>query len=133
MERLVMNKALIVDDSRAVRGILGKILMRNGFTVRNAANGEDALKELAGEASDVTLMCLDYNMPEMNGIELLKRVRKMDGFLKLPILMITTETRVEFVAKAMAASANEYVMKPFTEEMVVDKLRILGILPEATH
>jgi two-component system chemotaxis response regulator CheY len=126
-----MNKALIVDDSRAVRGILGRILTRNGFTVCQAANGGEALKALAGEASDATLVCIDYHMPEMNGMEFLAQMRQTRAFLKLPVLMITSETTLDFIAKAISASVSEFVMKPFTEEMIVDKLRILGILPDS--
>lgn len=122
-------EALIVDDSRALRGILGKMLGRHGFTIFQAENGKRALESLAGEARGVKLLCLDYNMPEMNGIEFLQRMRTMPEFHELPVLMITTETHLEFIAKAMAAGSNEYVMKPFTEDMVVDKLRMLGLIP----
>lgn len=124
-------EALIVDDSRALRGILGKMLMRQGFTVFQAENGVQALKSLEGEAHGVGLLCLDYNMPEMNGLEFLKRMREIPKFHDTPVLMITTETHLEFISKAIAAGSNEYVMKPFTEDMVVDKLRMLGLIPEA--
>jgi len=124
-----MNKALVVDDSRAVRGILGKILARHGFSVCEAANGIEALRALEGSASDITLLCIDYNMPEMNGIELLTKMRQIPRFHQLPVMMITTETHLESMNKAFTAGANEYVMKPFTADMVVDKLRILRILP----
>ena len=124
-------EALIVDDSRALRGILGKMLMRQGFTVFQAENGVQALKSLEGEAHGVGLLCLDYNMPEMNGLEFLKRMREIPEFHDTPVLMITTETHLEFISKAIAAGSNEYVMKPFTEDMVVDKLRMLGLIPEA--
>ena len=124
-------EALIVDDSRALRGILGKMLMRQGFTVFQAENGVQALKSLEGEAHGVGLLCLDYNMPEMNGLEFLKRMREIPAFHDTPVLMITTETHLEFISKAIAAGSNEYVMKPFTEDMVVDKLRMLGLIPEA--
>jgi two-component system chemotaxis response regulator CheY len=125
-----MMEALIVDDSRALRGILGKMLTRHGFTVFQAENGKQALKSLEGEARAAKLVCLDYNMPEMNGLEFLTRMRQIPEFQDLPVLMITTETHLEFVSKAIAAGSNEYVMKPFTEDMVVDKLRMLGFLPE---
>lgn len=124
-----MNKALVVDDSRAIRRILGRILLRNGFSICEAANGVEALRSLGGEAADITLLCVDYNMPEMNGVELLKAMRGIPQFHDLPVMMITTETHVETMQRAFAAGVSEYVMKPFTEDMVVDKLRLLGILP----
>lgn len=125
-----MMEALIVDDSRALRGILGKMLSRHGFTIFQAENGKQALKSLEGEARAVKLVCLDYNMPEMNGLEFLTRMRQIPEFQDLPVLMITTETHLEFISKAIAAGSNEYVMKPFTEDIVVDKLRMLGFLPD---
>ena len=130
IERQAMKEALIVDDSRALRGILSKMLGRHGFTVFQAENGKEALKSLEGEARKVELLCLDYNMPEMNGLEFLNAMRKMPEFQNLPVLMITTETHLEFISKAIAAGSNEYVMKPFTEDMVLDKLRMLGLVAD---
>jgi two-component system chemotaxis response regulator CheY len=125
-----MNKALIVDDSRAIRSILGKILAKNGFEVFQAGNGVEALEALASEASDISLLCADYNMPEMNGIELLQTMRAIPSFASIPVLMITTETHMASMQAAFAAGANEYVMKPFTADMIVDKLRMLGVIPD---
>ena len=120
-------KALIVDDSRAIRGILGRILSRNGFTVCEAGDGLQALEAIQGEAANITLLCADFNMPEMDGIELLKAVRAMDKFKSLPCVMITTETHLETVTAALQVGA-EYIMKPFTSDMVVEKLRMMGVL-----
>lgn len=120
-------KALIVDDSRAIRGILGRILSRNGFTVCEAADGLQALKALDGEAADISLLCADFNMPEMDGIELLKAVRAIPKFGSLACVMITTETHLETVSAALQVGA-EYIMKPFTSDMVVEKLRMMGVL-----
>jgi len=125
-----MSKALIVDDSRAIRSILGKILIKNGFEVFQAGNGVEALEALATEASDISLLCADYNMPEMNGIELLQNMRAIPSFASIPVLMITTETHMASMQAAFAAGANEYVMKPFTADMIVDKLRMLGVIPD---
>jgi two-component system chemotaxis response regulator CheY len=123
-----MSKVLIVDDSRAIRSILGKILARNGFEVCQAGNGVEALQALTSNASDISLLCADYNMPEMNGIELLQNMRAMPQFASVPVLMITTETHMASMQAAFAAGANEYVMKPFTADMIEDKLRMLGVL-----
>ena len=123
-----MIKALVVDDSRAIRGILGKILVSNGFEVCQAGNGVEALQALEGEAADASLVCADYNMPEMNGIELIRRMRAIPRFAKVPTIMITTETHMSAMRAAFDAGADEYVMKPFTADMILDKLRMLGVV-----
>jgi two-component system chemotaxis response regulator CheY len=123
-----LSKALVVDDSRAIRGILSKILVRNGFVVCQAVDGREALVALQGEASDISLMCVDYNMPNMNGVDLVRAMRINDHFALVPVIMITTETHLCSMQQAFEAGVNEYVMKPFTAEMVVDKLRLIGAL-----
>ncbi|SNS23983.1 two-component system, chemotaxis family, response regulator CheY [Granulicella rosea] len=124
-----MMKALVVDDSKAIRNMLARILVRNGFEVLQAEGGFEALNLLEGEDTDLDLMCVDFNMPEMNGLELLAEMRDQPRFDDLPVMMVTTETHVEFITSALACGANEYVMKPFTEDMIADKLRVLGLLP----
>lgn len=128
-----MPKALIVDDSRAIRSILKKILERNGFSTVQAENGAFALEVLRGESEPLQLICVDYNMPEMNGIEFLERARTMPMLDSVPAMMITTETHVELMRRAFAAGVNEYLMKPFTEMMVREKLDILSLLPEQVN
>lgn len=123
-----MNKALVVDDSRAIRSILTRILVGSGFEVVQARNGVEALEALKGEAADICLLCADYNMPEMNGVDLIRSMRAMLGFERVPAVMITTETHLQSIQAAFDAGANEYVMKPFTSEMVLEKLRILGVV-----
>ncbi len=124
----LISKALVVDDSRAIRGILSKILARNGFAVCQAADGREALAALEGEASNISLLCVDYNMPHMNGIDLVRAMRAKQNFLRTPVIMITTETNLCSMELAFESGVNEYVMKPFTAEMVVDKLRLIGAL-----
>lgn len=123
-----MKKALVVDDSKAIRGMLARILTRNGFDVLQAGDGYEALAALDGDAADIDLLCVDYNMPEMNGIELLTEMREQPRFDDLAVMMVTTETHIESITSALALGANEYVMKPFTENMITDKLRILGFV-----
>lgn len=119
-------RALIVDDSRALRRILGDMLRHLGYDVTEAVNGRDALEHLDdGISPDV--MLVDWNMPEMNGLEFIKRVRAQDRFAETPLMMVTTETEMEQMATALAAGANEYVMKPFGKEMIADKLQLLGL------
>lgn len=124
-----MKKALVVDDSKAIRGMLARILNRHGFEVLQAGDGYEALTALDGDAADIELLCVDYNMPEMNGIELLTEMREQSRFDDLPVMMVTTETHLESISSALAVGADEYVMKPFTESMIADKLRMLGFLP----
>ena len=123
-----MRKALVVDDSKAIRGMLARILIRNGFEVEQAGDGYEALTLLNRAADEIDLMCVDYNMPEMNGIELLTEMREQERFDDLQVMMVTTETHIESINSALALGANEYVMKPFTEGMILDKLRILGLI-----
>lgn len=123
-----MKKALVVDDSRAIRGIVKRILVSAGFDVAEAADGREAIKALQNTDSPYALLCTDYNMPNMNGIDLLRRVRRMPQCKGLPAIMITTETHTQSIENAIQAGANEYLMKPFTADMVRDKLQLLGLV-----
>lgn len=127
--RLIMVKALVVDDSRAVRMILAKTLRELGYEVREAANGREALEVIEAEKSTVTLVLADWNMPEINGLELLKRLRQDPALSSLAIVMVTTETELDQMAAALEAGANEYVMKPFTKDILLEKLQLVGIHP----
>jgi len=123
-------RAIVIDDSRAIRTILGNMLREMGFEVGEAVNGRDAMMHL--KASDPPdLAMLDWNMPEMNGFDLLVRVRANRAFDPMKIVMVTTETETSQMIKALEAGANEYVMKPFTKEVIREKLRLLGIIDEA--
>lgn len=120
-------RAIVIDDSRAIRSILGGMLREMGFEVGEAVNGRDAMMHL--KASDPPdLAMLDWNMPEMNGFELLVRVRAIPAFDSMRIVMVTTETETSQMIKALEAGANEYVMKPFTREVIREKLQLLGII-----
>lgn len=117
-------KALIVDDSSAMRAILRMILRQAGFETEEACHGEEALTKLATDLPDLTL--LDWNMPVMSGLEVLKAVRadhRLDG---MRVMMVTTEAESREMADALDAGANEYVMKPFTRDVITSKLQILG-------
>jgi two-component system chemotaxis response regulator CheY len=119
-------RALVVDDSAVIRTVLTRILAGLGFEVVSAVNGKEALEKLeSGKRPDLTMV--DWNMPEMNGYEFIRAVRSDARWRDMPIMMVTTETEMEQVVRALAAGANEYLMKPFTPEMVQEKLAILGI------
>ena len=124
-----MAKALVVDDSRAVRMILARTLKELGFEVREAANGREALEVIEIEKTAVTLVLADWNMPEINGLELLKQLRQKPELASLVVVMVTTETELDQMAAALEAGANEYVMKPFTKDILVEKLQLVGIHP----
>ncbi len=122
-------RALVIDDSRAIRMILGQILKALKFEVFNAGHGLEALEKLK-ETGPVELALVDWNMPEMNGYEFVCEVRKDDQYKDMRLMMVTTETEMSQVIKALEAGANEYVMKPFTKEMIVEKLTIMGLSVE---
>ena len=124
-----MSKALVVDDSRTIRTILRRILVEIGYEVCEAANGLEALQVIEGGTADITLVLADWNMPEMNGLDLLKRLRQKPELSSLVVVMVTTEAELGHMASALEAGANEYVMKPFTKEILKEKLEMIGMSP----
>lgn len=119
-------RALVIDDSKAIRLILGQILKELGFEVISAGHGLEALERLK-EAGKVDLALVDWNMPEMNGFEFVCAVRKDAKYNDMLMMMVTTETEMSQVIKALEAGANEYVMKPFTKDIVREKLLLMGL------
>ena len=118
--------ALVVDDSKAMRMILGNALRELGLKVSEAGNGKEAIVRLnQGEQFD--LMLVDWNMPVMNGYELVCAVRANPLLSDTKIMMVTTETSISQVQQALVAGANEYLMKPATKDMLIEKLALLGI------
>ena len=121
-----MKKALVVDDSRAMRTILSQSLKEAGFAeVSQAANGREGYEFLVGHP-DTELCLVDWNMPEMSGIEFVRSVRADRRWGSLPLMMVTSETEFANMAEAIEAGANEYAMKPFDQAVIRDKLAILG-------
>jgi len=125
-----MCKVLVVDDSRTIRLILRRMLTEIGCVVSEAGNGKEALAAVEASSERFALVLADWNMPEMNGFELLSELRKRPDLAELKIVMVTTEAEVGHMAQALVAGANEYVMKPFTKEIVMEKLELLGLLPQ---
>lgn len=123
-------RAIVIDDSRAMRMILKRCLAPLGFECAEATDGNDAMARLK-EIGRPHLALVDWNMPGMNGHEFVRAVRQHHWFDDMKIMMVTTETEMEQVCKALEAGANEYVMKPFTEEVIREKLEILGFEREA--
>lgn len=118
--------AMVIDDSRAIRLILGNILKDLGFDVVNAGNGLEAMEQMKAQ-DKIDFALVDWNMPEMNGYEFVCAVRKENAYKDVRLMMVTTETEMSQVVKALEAGANEYVMKPFTKEMITEKLTLMGI------
>ncbi len=119
-------RALVVDDSTAIRRIIGRILKELGFEVFEAGHGKEALARLVAIGIP-ELALVDWNMPELHGYELLCTIRADPTYNNLCIMMVTTESEMSQMTKALEAGANEYLMKPFTKEMVAAKLEILGL------
>ncbi len=119
-------RALVLDDSRAIRSIVGKIMKELGFDVLEASNGREGLERLA--ASDgVDVALVDWNMPEMNGLEFVRSVRQNAAYNGMRLVMITTESEISQMTLALSSGAEEYIMKPFDKAMVLQKLELLGI------
>ena len=118
--------ALVVDDSSTIRKILTAYLEALGFRVTVAVNGLDALERLKGmDRPDIALV--DWNMPEMDGLTFLRTVRSESHYAALPVMMVTTNVELAKVSEALEAGANEYIMKPFTKDMIREKLELLGL------
>jgi two-component system chemotaxis response regulator CheY len=121
-------RALIVDDSRFVRGYVRGLLEEKGIDCEEAGDGQAALDlVLGGKPFDLALV--DWNMPVMNGLDMLTQLRAR-GFLGIKVMMVTTEAENDFIIRALDASADEYLMKPFDGEALGEKLAMLGLAEE---
>jgi two-component system, chemotaxis family, chemotaxis protein CheY len=119
--------AMVVDDSRAVRGIMRKILVPLGFDVREAVNGRDALDQIWKDDLKPDVALIDWNMPVMNGLEFVVAVRRQKHLRQMTLMMVTTESEHSQIVRALAAGAHEYVIKPFTPEAITEKLAYMGL------
>jgi two-component system chemotaxis response regulator CheY len=121
-----MKTCLIVDDSAVIRKVARRILEPLAFTVIEAENGAAALDQCLSSLPDGIL--LDWNMPVMDGYEFLRSLRKLPGGDKPCVIFCTTENDVAHIAKALHAGADEYIMKPFDKEILIAKLKEVGLL-----
>ena len=120
-------QALVVDDSRAMRAILTRLMIGFGFEVAQAGHGVEALAVIdAGTHPDVILV--DWNMPVMDGLALVKHVRARADLRDVSLVMVTTESEQTNIVRALAAGAHEYVIKPFVDEAIAEKLALLGLV-----
>ncbi|HEY9126745.1 MAG TPA: response regulator [Acidobacteriaceae bacterium] len=119
-------RALIVDDSRFVRDFLRGLLEEKGIECEEAADGQQALDQIHSlEHFDLALV--DWNMPIMDGLEMLKNLRA-EGYSDVKVMMVTTEAEDDFITRSLDAGADEYLMKPFDNEALTEKLAMLGFV-----
>ncbi|KAA1417713.1 response regulator [Nocardioides humilatus] len=119
-------RALIIDDSRAMRSILRRIVNGLGFESAEAGDGQQALDVLeSGFNPDICL--IDWNMPVMDGYTFITKVRDNPEWRSMTLMMVTTESEQKQIVRALAAGAHEYVIKPFTPDAIADKLELLGL------
>ena len=121
------DAVLVVDDAKVVRTSLGRIMSKCGYNIHEAENGEVGLKVLA-EHPDIRIVFLDINMPVMDGMTFLEQLKSRIPDRKLPpVIVVSTETEMSAILRALSLGASEYVMKPFDESIIKSKLDILGI------
>jgi two-component system, chemotaxis family, chemotaxis protein CheY len=125
-------RALIVDDSRAMRKIVGRILAGVGFEVVEAGDGQQAIDVLSAQEVLPALACVDWNMPVMDGLTFITEVRKRPEWRQITLMMVTTESEQDRIVRALAAGAHEYLIKPFTGDALLEKLDLLGLSPVTT-
>ena len=109
-------KVIVADDSQVMRMIIEKIVKTLGYQAIHAGNGQEVLSVLEKGFKDIDLILLDWNMPVMNGLETLTRIKKINPDCDIPIVMVSTESEDDKVRQAMNAGAGGYIPKPFTAE-----------------
>ena len=119
-------RALIVDDSRFVRDYLRGLLEDKGIECEEAADGRSGMSHLH-ESDPFDLALVDWNMPIMDGLDMLKRMRS-EGYSDVKVMMVTTEAEDDFIIRSLDAGADEYLMKPFDNEALTQKLAMLGLV-----
>ncbi len=123
---MVKKRALVIDDSKPIRSILAQMLGNLNFETAEACNGQEGL-ELLRELGKPDLATVNWQMPEMDGLQFIRAVRADDRYRELPLLMISSESEPSLVATALAAGASEYIVKPCTQMALADKLAVLGL------
>lgn len=115
------KQILIVDDSESIRDVLAYSLENAGYQVLLACDGLDALRYFDGRTID--LLLTDYHMPNLNGLDLIVKVRQKENYKYIPILVLTTENQVEMIREARDSGATAWLMKPFSIEKLIQTLR----------
>jgi two-component system chemotaxis response regulator CheY len=117
-----MGKIFSVDDSTLIRNIVRRVAEVLGCDFMEAPNGRVALEILECDCSDIDIILLDVNMPDMDGFTLLDRLKADDRFRAIPVMMVTTESERVKIVRAIKAGATNYLCKPFTQEDLVTKI-----------
>jgi two-component system chemotaxis response regulator CheY len=120
------RRALVVDDSRAIRAMLRRLLTGLGFEVAEGGNGAEGLTQLYAAAEPVDLVLCDWNMPVMDGLTFLKTMRAERRFADVVVLMVSSESDPAKVARALMRGADDYVIKPLTADVLLAKLDMLS-------
>lgn len=123
---MTARTCLIVDDSRIIRKVARRIVEGLGFIVDEAGDGSEALAHCSADMPEVVL--LDWQMPVMDGMTFIRRLRALPGGAAPKVIFCTIETRADRIAEALAAGADEYVMKPFDGEILQSKLAEAGVI-----
>ncbi len=123
-----MKSCLVVDDSRVVRKVARRIAEDLGFECIEAEDGQKAYEACQAKMPDAIL--LDWNMPVMNGIEFLEKLRQMDGGGHPKVVFCTTENDMSHIQRAIQTGANEYIMKPFDSEIIQSKFVEVGLIDQ---
>ncbi|MEE9910953.1 MAG: response regulator [Deltaproteobacteria bacterium] len=118
-------RVIIADDSRLVRGIIEKAVVSIGFDAVHAVNGKEALNILEAGHEGIRLVLLDWNMPVLNGLDVIKTMRADDRFKKIPVLMISTESESDRIQEAINMGAQGYLTKPFKQDQLIDAINLL--------
>ncbi len=118
-------RALVIDDSTAMRSILRQYMRELKYEVVEARNGLEALKHCE-ETPNFDVALVDWNMPVMNGLEFVRAVRARKEYDLTKLMMVTTENDAEHIQLALDAGANEFVMKPFTYEVLEEKITLMN-------
>jgi len=124
---------MVIDDSRAMRMILKRIVTKLDFETIEAGDGQEALDLLAAMDEVPDLALVDWNMPTMNGLEFVSRARADPRLREMTLVMVTIESEQSQIVRALAAGAHEYVIKPFTEGAMIEKLALLGLVPTGAN
>ena len=116
-------KMLIVDDSIMIRKVVQAAVEKIGFEPVEAKNGQEAMEKIEKDPSDIALVLLDWNMPVLDGYSVLKKIKQSEKFSHIPVLMVTTEVDRKRVIQAVEAGATNYLMKPFSQEDLIEKIK----------